>query len=125
MIPPGQSLDTLAGILTETRAEVLIAGAGALPLNELLQKYTSLKQMIWVVERTSRHMDWNEVPEGVGGIADIAVWHDIIDEKASTPLEWPKEIPGNTLPDVLCVVEDGTSALDSYEIIKFTQKVGS
>ena len=125
LIPPDQDLDTLAGILTETRAEVLIAGAGALPLNELLQKYRSLKQIIWVVERTSRHMDWNEVPEGVGGKADIAVWHDIIDEKASTPSELPTEIPEGAVPDVLCVVEDGISALDSYEIVTFTQKVTS
>lgn len=123
LIPPEQDLDTLAGILTETRAEVLIAGAGALSLNELLQKYRSLKQIIWVVERTSRHMDWNEVPEGVGGKADIAVWHDIIDEKASMPSELPTEIPGGAVPDVLCVVEDGISALDSYEIVTFTQKV--
>ena len=125
LIPPEQALDTLAGILTETRAEVLIAGAGALPLNELLQKYRSLKQVIWVVERTSRHMDWNEVPEGVGGKADIAVWHDIIDEKASTPAELPAEISGGAVPDVLCVVEDGMSALDSYEIVTFTQKARS
>ena len=123
LVPPEQPLDTLAGILRETRAEVLIAGAGALPLTELLQQYKSLKQIIWVVERTSRHMDWNEIPEGVGGIADIAVWHDIIEDKASAPSELPTEVPGGTIPTILFVVEDGLSAMDSYEIIEFTQKV--
>ena len=121
LVPPEQSLDTLAGILTETRAEVLIAGAGALPLNELLQRYKSLKQMIWVVERTSRHMDWNEVPEVVGGNADIAVWHDIIEEKSASQ-ELPTEIPGGNTPNLLFVVEDGMSALESYEIVEFSQK---
>jgi hypothetical protein len=79
--------------------------------------------MIWVVERTSRHMDWNEVPEGVGGNADIAVWNEIIEDKASAPSELPIEVPGGIVPNILFVVEDGLSAMDSYEIIEFTQKV--
>ena len=68
-------------------------------------------------------MDWNEVPEGEGGKADIAVWHDIIDEKGSTSTELPTQIPENTLPKVVMVTEDTMSALDSYEIVELTQKV--
>ena len=69
-------------------------------------------------------MDWNEVPEGEGGKADIAVWHDIIDEKSSTAAELPTEIPGGHLPNIVMVVEDAMSALDSFEIVEYTQKVG-
>lgn len=123
LVPQDQSLDMLAGILTETKADVLVAGAGAVPLNELLRHYPSLKQVIWVVERTSRHMDWNEVPEGAGGKADIAAWHDIIDEKGSTSAELPTEVPGGTLPNIIMVAEDSMSAFDSYEVVEFTQKV--
>ncbi len=123
LVPQDQSLDNLAGILTESKADILVAGAGAVPLNELLSKYPSLKQVIWVVERTSRHMDWNEVPEGEGGKADIAVWHDIIDEKGPFSGELPKETPGNTLPNIVMVVEDAMSAFDSYDIVQFSQKV--
>lgn len=123
MIPQEQTLDNLAGILTETKADVLVVGAGAVPLNDLLRKYPSLKQVIWVVERTRSHMEWNEVPEGEGGKADIAVWHDIIDEKTSTPSELPIEIPGDKLPNIVTVAEDSISAFDSYEIVEFTQKV--
>ena len=94
-----------------------------MPLNELLAKYPNLKQVVWVVARTSRHLDWNEVPEGVGGKADIAVWHDIIDDKSSTPTELPTEIPGGAIPNVVTVAEDSMSAFDSYEIIELTQKV--
>ena len=94
-----------------------------MPLKDLLRKYPSLKQMIWVVERTSRHMDWNEVPEGEGGKAEIAVWHDIVDEKSPASSELPTELPGGILPNVTAVVEDGMSALDSYEIVEYTQEV--
>lgn len=125
LVPAQESLDSLAGILLETRADVLVAGAGTVPLNELLPKYSGLKQVMWVVERTSRHMDWNEVPEGEGGKADIAVWHDIIDEKAFSSSDLPNEIPGGSAPDVLFVTEDATSALETSEVVAFTQKVPS
>lgn len=68
-------------------------------------------------------MDWNEVPEGEGGKADIAVWHDIIDEKVSSLLELPAEIPGGEIPKVVMVTEDAWSALDSYELTEYTQAV--
>lgn len=101
----------------------MVAGAGTVPLSELLPKYSGLKQVMWVVERTSRHMDWNEVPEGEGGKADITVWHDIIDEKAFSSSDLPTEIPGGSAPDVLFVTEDTTSALDTSEVVSFTQNV--
>lgn len=110
-------------MLAETKADVLVAPAGALPLKALVRKYAGLKQVIWVVERTSRHMDWNEVPEGEGGKAEIAVWHDIVEDKASASLELPTEIPGGSLPNVVMVEEDSMSALDSFEVVEFTQKV--
>ena len=122
LIPQQQSLDALAGILVETKADILIAGAGSLPLKELLQKHPNLKQVIWVVERTSRHMDWNEVGEGVGGKVEIAVWHDIIDEK-QTASELPDDVPGGTATNVIVVTEDAWSAMDSYELTEFTQAV--
>jgi hypothetical protein len=106
----------------ETKADVLVAGAGTVPLNELLPKYSDLKQVLWVVERTSRHMDWNEVPEGEGGKADIAVWHDIIDEEAFSSSDLSTEVPGGRAHDVLFVTEDAMSAMNSYEIVSFTQK---
>lgn len=108
----------------ETKADILIAGAGSLPLKDLLQKYPHLKQVIWVVERTSRHMDWNEVGEGEGGKAEIAVWHNIIDEKQPSS-ELPDDIPEGTVTNVVLVTEDAWSAVDSYELTEFTQAVRS
>ena len=106
----------------ETKADILIVGAGSLPLKELLQKYPHLKQVIWVVERTSRHMDWNEVGEGEGGKAETAVWHNIIDEK-QTSSELPGDVQEGALTNVVMVTEDAWSAMDSYELTEFTQAV--
>lgn len=106
----------------ETKSDILVAGAGSLPLRELLPKYPNLKQVIWVVERSSRHMDWNEVGEGEGGKAEIAVWHDIIDERQASS-ELPGDVPGGTVSNVVMVTEDAWSAMDSYELTEFTQAV--
>ena len=125
LIPDQDSLETLTGILRETKVDVVVASAGAVPLKELQHHYTELKQVIWVVERTSRHMEWNEVPEDTGGKADIAVWHDIIDENAFASSDLPAEIPGGGISEVLFVAEDAVSAVDSYEIIQFSQKASS
>ena len=106
----------------ESKADTLVAGAGSLPLKDLLPKYPSLKQVIWVVERTSRHMDWNEVGEGERGKVEIAVWHDIIDEK-QTSSELPDDIPEGPATNVVMVTEDAWSAMDSFDLTEFTQAV--
>lgn len=106
----------------ESKADVLVAGAGSLPLKDLLPKYPGLKQVIWVVERTARHMDWNEVGEGEGGKVEIAVWHDIIDEKQPSS-ELPNNIPEATATKIVMVTEDAWSAMDSYDLTEFTQAV--
>ena len=62
------------------RSDTLIASAGDLPLEKLQGLNIGLKQIIWVAEPSSRHMDWHEVPSGVGGKLDIGVWHEILDE---------------------------------------------
>ena len=112
----------LAGILTESKADVLVAAAGSLPLKELLPKCLNLRQVIWVVERTSRHMDWKEVGEGKGGKAEITVWHDVI-EGNHAPSELPVNVPEGSAANIVMVTEDTWSAMDSYELTEFTQAV--
>lgn len=125
MIPPGQSLERLAEILGQTQADVLLAAAGTLPLKELVKHYAGLKQLVWVVERSSRHMDWNEVPEGFGGKTNVVAWHDIIDqEEGSASSEIPSPVSLSTEPDIIAVHEYQTDDSDRYEIVHVTQKVG-
>ena len=123
LIAQEQSLQRLATILEKTQADALIAGAGSVPLNELLKQYTGLRQVVWVVARSSRHVDWNEISEGEGGKADISTWHDVVDEEGSfLSAEIPASESGSQAPSVTLVSEP-TEKVNDYTIVEFTQKV--
>lgn len=138
MIPPGAVLygfkpvlisqnftpEFLAQAMSRSGASILIAAAGTVSLKDMLKFSSGLKQVIWVVEKTSRHMDWNEVPEGVGGNPEITVWHDIIEEKASTS-DLPPESPDGIPPNIITVHKRSRSGNEELELVEFTQKVGS
>lgn len=110
-------------MLRTNNADCLVAAAGSLPVEELLKQSPGLRQVIWVAERSSRQMEWNEVPEGVGGKAEIAVWHEIVDEKgASASSELPAPIPSEEQPGVTIVSRKADSS--GYTRVVFTQKVG-
>ena len=110
------SPELLAQALSQTSASVLIAAAGTLSLKDVLKHFSGLEQVIWVVERTSRHMDWHEVAEGVGGILEITVWHDIIDEKASTTDILPESSNRGT-PNIVAVHERSRAGKEELEIV--------
>ena len=123
LIAQEQSLPRLATILKRTNADALVAGAGSVPMIDLLMQYDGLKQVVWVVARTSRHLDWNEVSEGEGGKAEISTWHEVIDEQGSSgSSELPALDPTSQAPNVILVSEP-TERLNDYEIVEFTQKV--
>lgn len=66
-------------------------------------------------------MDWNEVPEGVGGKADIAVWHEVVDERREiNSLELPPSILEESLPDIIIISNKSST---EHNIMNFTQKV--
>ncbi|KAL9098463.1 MAG: hypothetical protein Q9163_005878 [Psora crenata] len=117
LVPHEQPLKSLAAILDETRADTLVVGAGVIPLAELVQQYSGLKQVIWVVARTSRHMDWHEVPEGEGGKASVAVWHEIVDE-ARGPLELPTGFPGGKSPNLITIAPN---AANGHKVVELLQ----
>ena len=109
-------------MLDDSKADYLVASAGSVPLTKLLNQYSGLRQVIWVAELSSRHMDWNEVPEGVGGKAEIAVWHEIIDEKTATnSSELPSSIEDDSLPHIVIVTE--TPGEIGFSTVTFAQSV--
>ena len=65
-------------ILRDTKPHVLIAVAGSLPLESLSPAVKSIKQVIWFVEKTSRQMDWTEVPKEIGGEVEVDAWHELL-----------------------------------------------
>lgn len=122
LVPLGQSLEDLSSMLRAANADTLVTAAGSVPLQGLLEQHPDLKQVVWVVERTSRHMDWNEIPEGVGGKAEIAVWHDIVEERRSSV---SADLPDGKEPtNVVVISKNASNQPDGFEVVHFTQQVG-
>lgn len=117
LIPYNQPHKTLVELLNQTKVDSLIAEAGSLPLADVGKSVRGLRQVIWTVEKTSRHMDWNEVPEGIGGKIDVSVWHQIIqDHKASAAT-----LPANegAAPNVVFLWQEAVGK--PAEVVEFTQ----
>ena len=87
-----QTTDIVVESLQRAKPDILIAGAGGLQISDVIRRCPSLAQVVWVAPRGSRHMEWNEVPEGIGGRVGISVWHEIVDEK--------KDVAGTQLPAI-------------------------
>ncbi|KAL9001783.1 MAG: hypothetical protein Q9188_005257 [Gyalolechia gomerana] len=123
LVPQEQSLDDLSKMLEAANADVLVTAAGSVPLQGLLEQYPGLRQVIWVVERTSRHMEWNEVPEGAGGKAEIAVWHDIFEEKRSlVSTDLPTDNPEKPPTNITVISENPSNLSTGFKVVEFTQQ---
>lgn len=119
LIPYNQPHPTLVDLLVKTGADALIAEAGSIPLANVIQGASSLRQIIWTVEKTSRHMDWSEVPEGIGGKIDVSVWHELVQDQQSGAIA----LPTNTdkAPSVVFLWQEAVGK--SAEVVEFTQQV--
>ncbi|KAF2754807.1 hypothetical protein EJ05DRAFT_443142 [Pseudovirgaria hyperparasitica] len=118
LLPYNQSHPNLAGLLNTTGADALVAAAGSFPLEDISRQAISLKQVIWSVEKTSRHVGWSEVPAGIGGKVDVSVLHELVkDGKASAEL--PND--STTEPGNVVFVWQDTEGKGG-EVIEFTQK---
>lgn len=70
-------------------------------------------------------MDWNEVPDAIGGEAEIIVWHDIMDEKnGHISSDVPDNVPDMLPPNIMIPTKTVSAGNETFEIIEFTQKVG-
>ena len=99
-------------------ADSLVAAAGSLPLEFITEGYPSMKHLIWVVEKTSRHMDWTEVPEGLGGSIDVAVWHELVHDHAELLSIALPDAASSALGDITTVWQSEPSR--PGEIVTFT-----
>lgn len=84
---------------------------------------SSVKQLIWVVEKTSRHMDWTEVPEGLGGSIDVSVWHELVQDHSGDAPPFP-ELKSDQLGKIITLwdsesLQSGTKS-PTNEVVEFT-----
>ncbi|KAL9073054.1 MAG: hypothetical protein Q9157_004879 [Trypethelium eluteriae] len=120
LMPYNQPHEVVIDYLRKSNADCLLAEAGALPLEDVIKGAPSIRQAIWVVERTSRHMDWNQVPEGAGGKLEVAVWHDIVqDQQSAAPTSLPDNKSGITPGNIVSIYQ---KAGGQEEIVEFTQE---
>lgn len=119
LIPYNQPHTTLVELLQETGADSLIAQAGSLPLADVAQSVPGLRQIVWTVEETSRHMDWSEVPEGIGGKIDVSVWHELVQDAKHSEHVLPSD--NTKAPNVVFLWQEAVGK--PAEIVEFTQQV--
>lgn len=90
LIPFDQSDDAVISMLRRAAVDTVVALPGSFPFDNVVKSYPSLRQVLWVVDEGNMHMDWNEVPKGMGGSVNVATWQDIIQD---SPVDAGKELP--------------------------------
>lgn len=109
-------------LLTSAGADGLVCGAGTVPLDDLPKQAKNIKTLTWVVEKTSRHMDWNGAPDVAQGRLSVSVWHDVVeDNKAKASAELPNNDSGDKPGEVITVWQS-TDIATKPEIVSFTQE---
>ncbi|RHZ68978.1 hypothetical protein CDV55_107175 [Aspergillus turcosus] len=104
IIPHNLEPQVLSAHLEKSQADALIAEAGALDLSLVAKNNKQLSQVIWVAKSGSRHMDWNHVPGDVKGSLEVAVWHELVEEKKDLAgLDVPSWDPNSPAPSVTTV----------------------
>ncbi|KAM0434794.1 hypothetical protein ACHAQK_008711 [Fusarium lateritium] len=120
LIPFDVSNDELVSMLRRSAADTLVTAPGAFPFDAVIQAYPSLRQLIWVTDEGSNHMDWNEVPEGSGGNMNVATWQDILrDTPAHAATELPAVDLEKTPSDVVTFWQTGPGEIE--EMVSFSQ----
>ncbi|KAI9847906.1 MAG: hypothetical protein M1837_001423 [Sclerophora amabilis] len=120
LLPYDQSLDTIAEFLQKTQPDFLVAAAGVFPLSDLVEQYAGLKEIIWVVEQGSRHMDWNENVGNSRGSLEVSVWHNVVEENERAAVnELPSGQPSDESTNLVTIWQKEKH--DSGEIIEFSQ----
>ena len=118
LIPQNLSFETLADVLHSTNVDVLIAPAGTVPAEHLAMSCPKVKQAIWVVEETSRHMDFGVNPSKTQTAVE---WHEIIgavdldsNAPSNLPLAWEA-------PNIIYIYQKKKPT--TYDVVEFSQKV--
>lgn len=122
LLPYNRPHPEIYQLLEATSADALICSAGSLPLDDIATQCKQIRLLTWVVEKTSRHMDWTGVPASAKGRLSVSVWHDVVDNgKATASTDLPSNADGAKPTDLVVVWSPVTPGAKS-EIVTFTQK---
>lgn len=119
ILPFDQPEDAVLSMLRRSAADTVVTVPGAFPFDSVVKSYPALRQLVWVVDEGSKHMDWNEVPKGMGGSVNVSTWQEIVHEQ---PQEAGKELPpleGQKEPrDITVFWESKPGVME--EMVRFT-----
>ncbi|OLN84923.1 Long chain acyl-CoA synthetase 7, peroxisomal 1 [Colletotrichum chlorophyti] len=120
LIPFDVSDEELITMLRRSAADTVITAPGSFPFDSVVKAYPALRQLIWVVDEGSAHMDWNEVPEGMGGSVNVATWQDIIREAPADTLTEVPPLDKKVEPrDIITFWQSKPGSME--EMVRFTQ----
>jgi len=100
LVPYDQPPATIISMLKQSNADTLIAAVGSLPFDSVTKEHPALRQLIWIVDEGSRHMDWDEVPKGTGGAINVSTWQEIIEDHKSSVADLPKSDSSDELTNL-------------------------
>ena len=116
LIPYGIAQDVALKSVDFGGADFLIAAAGTIPLDDVKSHCKDVQQIMWVVEKTSRHMDWNEIDEKITS----SVWHEVVEQHSTAETDTlPENGEGDKVPDLVIVWLNKTTT--AGEAVSFTQ----
>ncbi|KAL0465827.1 hypothetical protein QR685DRAFT_127633 [Neurospora intermedia] len=119
ILPFEQPEEDVISMLRRSGADTVITAPGSFPFDLVAKHYPNLRQLIWIVDEGSRHMDWNEVPEGTGSSVNVSTWHEIIgDSPAAAGHELPP-LEGQQEPSDVILFWQFKSGIPS-EMVTFT-----
>ncbi|RMY44692.1 hypothetical protein D0863_16176 [Hortaea werneckii] len=92
-------------LINATSADALVCEAGNLPLEDLAKQCPNLRLLTWVVEKTSRHVDWNGSPTGSKNNLKVSVWHELVESAPSSiaTAALPANQAGERLSNIITV----------------------
>ncbi|CAK7211171.1 hypothetical protein SBRCBS47491_001023 [Sporothrix bragantina] len=134
LLPFDQQDDAvLVSMLRRSAADTVITAPGCFPFDTVVQSYPALRQLIWVVDEGSAHLDWNEVPKGMGGSVNVSTWQDVVNDAPQAAGRDLPPLEGQSQPRDLTIFweparnEDGSAAAASpattagpEEMVRFT-----
>ncbi|GAO16112.1 uncharacterized protein UV8b_02508 [Ustilaginoidea virens] len=110
----------LISMLRRSAVDTVVTASGSFPLDAVVQAYPSLRQLIWVVDQGSRHMDWNHVPEGMGSSVNVTTWQDILnDAPHAATAELPAVDKDRAPQDIVTFWQGKNGHVE--EMVRFTQ----
>lgn len=116
LIPYDKPSEIVSKLLGLAGVDFVVAAAGSLPSRDIRKQSPNVREVMWVVEKTSSEVDWTDASEMSSS------WHEIVEEQgAQMTSELPANAEGDKIADFITMWLDESPT--SGEIVAFTQKV--